>query len=176
MARPRLEPFPRSRQVLHWTTAALILVMVPTGMVMADATDDGLRLALYRVHLLVGWAVVALSIARLVLKTRRRVPPPAGLAPWNLRLHGAVQWTIAVFPLLLALSGMGAVLQNDLTPLLQAGEAPPADLAVTQARDGHAVGAYVFTALLLVHVAGVVRYQVTKGNVLARMGVGRQGA
>ena len=35
------------------------------------------------------------------------------------------------------------------------------------------VGAYAFTALLVVHVAGVVRYQRTRGNVLARMGIGR---
>jgi cytochrome b561 len=173
MRRPPLDPFPRVRQGLHWAITALILVMIPTGLVMADTLDDGLRLQLYQAHLLVGWTVVALSIARLVLKARRRIAPPPGLAPWNLRLHTGVQWAIAVLPLLLALSGMGAILQNDLTPLLQAGEAPPATLAVTQARDGHMVGAYAFTALLVVHVAGVVRYQTTRGNVLARMGIGR---
>ena len=173
MDRPLLDPFSRARQTLHWATAALILVMIPTGLIMARTLDDGLRLGLYQAHLLIGWTVVALSIARIVLRVRRKVPPPPGLAPWNLRLHGAVQWTVAVFPLLLALSGVGAILQNDLTPLLQAGAAPPATLEVTQSRDGHMVGAYAFTALLVVHVAGVVRYQRTRGNVLARMGIGR---
>lgn len=169
MARPRLDPFPRARQWFHWAIAALVLVMIPTGLVMADTPDDALRLRLYQVHLLVGWTVVALSLVRVVAKARRPVPPPPGLAPWNLRLHTAVQWTVAVLPLLLAVSGMGAMLQNDLTPLIQAGEAPPDTLPVTVARDGHMVGAYAFTALLLVHVAGVVRYQATKGNVVARM-------
>ncbi len=147
--------------------------MIPIGLIMARALDDGLRLGLYQAHLLLGWTVVVLSVVRLVLKTRRKVPVPPGLAPWNRWLHGAVQWTVAMFPLLRALSGMGAILQNDLTPVLQAGEAPPATLAVTQARDGHMVGAYAFTALLAMHVAGVVRYQTTHGNVLARMGIGR---
>ena len=176
MDRPHLAPFPRARQALHWAIAALILVMIPTGLIMADTLDDGLRLALYRTHLIVGWTVVALSVARLVLKVRRKLPIPPGLEPWNRWLHDAVQWSVAVLPLLLALSGMGAILQNVLTPLLQAGEAPPATLAVTQARDGHMVGAYAFTALLVVHVAGVVRYQTTRGNVLARMGIGRSRA
>ncbi len=173
MDRPHLDPFPRARQSLHWAIAALILAMIPTGLIMARTLDDGLRLGLYQAHLVIGWTVVALTIARLVVKVRRKVPPPPGLAPWNLRLHGAVQWTVAVFPLVLALSGMGAILQNDLTPLLLAGEAPPATLAETQTRDGHMVGAYAFTALLVVHVAGVVRYQATRGNVLVRMGIGR---
>jgi cytochrome b561 len=175
MVRSPLDPFPRARQALHWAIAALILVMIPTGLIMARTLDDGLRLGLYQAHLLVGWTVVALSVARLVLKARRKVPLPPGLAPWNRWLHDAVQWAVAVLPLLLALSGMGAVLQNDLTPVLQAGEAPPATLAVTQARDGHMVGAYAFTVLLVMHVAGVVRYQTTRGNVLARMGIGRDG-
>ncbi|MFN2323567.1 MAG: cytochrome b/b6 domain-containing protein [Trueperaceae bacterium] len=173
MDRPHLDSFSRARQSLHWAITALILAMIPIGLIMARTLDDGLRLGLYQAHLVIGWTVVALVIARLVLKARRKVPPPPGLAPWNLRLHGTVQWTVAVFPLLLAVSGMGAILQNDLTPLLQAGVAPPATLDVTQARDGHMVGAYLFTALLVVHVAGVVRYQTTRGNVLARMGVGR---
>ena len=172
MDRPQLEPFVRTRRLLHWSITVLIAALIPIGLIMARTLDDGLRLGLYQAHLLIGWSVVALSLWRFVLKVRRPVAPPPGLAPWNLRLHGGVQWVVAVFPLLLAVTGTGAILQNDLGPLLQAGEAPPATLAVTQARDGHMVGAYAFTALLLIHVAGVVRYQVTRGNVLARMGVG----
>lgn len=165
--------FSRTRQWLHWISAVLILAMIPTGLIMADTLDDGLRLSLYQAHLLIGWTVVALAIVRLVLRARQHVPPPAGLAPWNLRLHGGVQWAIAVFPLLLAVSGVGAIVQNDLGPLLLAGEAPPATLDVTQSRTGHQVGAYLFTALLLVHIAGVVRYQMSRGDVLARMRIGR---
>jgi cytochrome b561 len=159
----------RSRAWLHWAIAAAILVMIPTGIVMARTLDDALRLDLYRVHLVLGWTVVALTLWRLVLRVRRPVPAPAGLAPWNLRLLSGVHWAVAVFPLLLAVSGMGTMLQNDLTPLIQAGEAPPATLAVEQARVGHQVGAYLFGALLVVHVAGIVRHHVRFGASLAPM-------
>jgi cytochrome b561 len=97
------------------------------------------------------------------------VPAPAELAPWNRRLLHVVHWTVAVFPLLLAVSGVGAIVQNDLVPVLQAGEAPPATLDVATARTGHQIGAYLFTALLVVHVAGIVRHQVRFGGALAPM-------
>lgn len=143
--------------------------MIPTGLVMADTLDDGLRLTLYRVHLLVGWLVVALAIWRVVLRFRQRVAVPSEPAPWNRRTLHVVHWAVAVFPLLLAVSVVGAIVQNDLLPVLQAGEAPPATLDATTARTGHQIGAYLFTALLVVHVAGIVRHQVRFGGALAPM-------
>lgn len=157
------------RAWLHWIIAALVLSMIATGVVMARTLDDALRLDLYRVHLGLGWTVVALSVWRLVLRARRPVAPPAGLATWNRRLFRGVHWAVAVFPLLLAVSGMGTMLQNDLLPLILAGDAPPASLPEEQARAGHQLGAYLFSALLLVHVAGIVRHQVRFGGALAPM-------
>lgn len=172
--KPTLAPaaaYSRAQQRLHWLSAGLILAMIPTGTIMADTLDDGIRLGLYQVHLLVGWAIVALMVARLVIRFRRPVATPAGLPAWNRRLQAGVHWAVAVFPLALAASGLGVLLQNDLGPLLQAGIAPPATLEVAQARDAHQIGSYAFLALLAVHIAGVVRYQVTRGDALARMGV-----
>ena len=53
---------------------------------------------------------------------------------------------------------LGAILQNDLLPVLQAETAPPATLDVTTARTSHQIGAYLFSALLVVRVAGIVRH------------------
>jgi cytochrome b561 len=161
----------RLRVALHWIGAAAILALMPTGYLMARAVDDAQRLMLYGVHMLVGWAVVAVMVARLVLRFRRPVAPPSGLPAWNRRLHTSVHLLATIVPLLLALSGIGIIVQNDLTPALQAGVAPPAELEVTQARDAHAIGAYVYLVILAIHVAGVVRYQATKGDVLSRMGI-----
>ncbi len=49
------------RPWLHWTIALLILAMIPTGLIMARTLDDALSLDLYRVHLGIGWLVVALT-------------------------------------------------------------------------------------------------------------------
>jgi cytochrome b561 len=167
--------YPRSRILLHWVSAALIVLMIPIGWIMARTLDDGLRLTLYQVHLLGGWAIVALMVTRVVLRVRRPVPAPAGLAPWNRALYRGVHWAVTLVPLALAASGTLAILQNDIGPMLQSQTPPPATLDVVQARDAHEVGAYLFVALLVVHVAGVLRYQATRGDVLRRMGVGRAG-
>jgi cytochrome b561 len=159
----------RTRQWLHWLSALLILAMIPSGLVMARTLDDGLRLTLYQAHLVIGWTVVALAIWRLALRLRTRVPAPANLAPWNRSLLHGVHWAVAIIPLLLAISGVGTMLQNDLVPLLQAGQAPPATLDVQTARTGHQIGSYLFTALLIVHVAGIVRHQLRFGGALAPM-------
>lgn len=172
-AEAQTRSYSRTRQWIHWLAMLLILALIPTGLVMARTLDDGLRQSLYLVHLLVGWTVVALAIWRLVLRWRARVPAPSGLAPWNRRLLHGVHWTVALFPLLLAVSGFGAILQNDLLAVLQAGEAPPATLEVTTFRTGHQIGAYLFSALLVVHVAGIVRHQVRHGGAFAPMLRGR---
>lgn len=159
----------RARQAIHWIATVLILALIPIGFIMARTLDDGLRLSLYQAHLLIGWTVVALALVRVIMRFRQRIPAPAGLAPWNRRLLSGVHWTVAVFPLLLAVSGFGTILQNDLLPVIQAGEAPPATLDVATARTGHMIGSYLFSALLVVHVAGIVRHQVRFGGALAPM-------
>lgn len=163
--------YPRARQILHWSSALLILTMPASGTIMARTADDGLRLSLYQGHVLVGWAIVVLMLVRIFLRIRQPIAQPPGLAPWNRALLGGVHWAITLVPLALALSGSAAILQNDIGPLLQAGTPPPASLAVTQARDAHQLGAYALLALLGVHVAGVVRFQLTRGDALGRMGI-----
>lgn len=159
----------RARQWIHWIATVLILALIPIGLVMARTLDDGLRLSLYQAHLLIGWTVVALALVRVVMRFRHRVPAPEGLPRWNRRLLHTVHWSVAVFPLLLALSGFGTILQNDLLPVLQAGEAPPATLDVATARTSHMIGSYLFSALLVVHVAGIVRHHVRFGGAFAPM-------
>ena len=170
-AAPAAGAYSRLRQALHWGSAAAILAMYPTGFLMARTIDEAQRLTLYQVHMLMGWLIVALMLTRLVLRVRRPMAPPAGLAAWNRRLHTTVHWLATVLPFVLAASGLGVLLQNDLFAALQTLTPPPETLDVAQARDAHAIGAYVYMALLAVHVAGVVRYQMTKGDVLARMGI-----
>lgn len=129
----------------------LMVASIPTSVVMARTVDDGVRLAHYQAHLLLGWTVVALAIWRVGVRVRQRVSAPPGLAAWNRRRVHAVHWVVAV------------------CPVLPAGEAPPAALDVTTARTGHQVGAYLFTAPLVIDVAGIVRHQARFGRALAPM-------
>ncbi len=174
MSRQPATSYTRTRQALHWLGALLILAMFPMGFIMARTASDTLRSTLYGAHAVVGVLVLILAVVRIVLAARRPVAPPPALPKWNEALFKGVHWAALVVPLLLALSGMGTLAMNDLLPAaLQPGSAVPATLADARAQTGHRLMAWTYLAILAVHVAGVMRYQFTKGNVIRRMGLGR---
>ena len=70
---------------LHWVSAVLILGMLPLGFLMQNA-GEGDRLLWYRLHVMVGIAVLLLTMARLVWKWFDVKPAPTpGLSGVHLR-------------------------------------------------------------------------------------------
>lgn len=166
------EDYTLAQQRLHWISALLILAMFPMGLVMARTDAADVRSALYAAHLIDGLIIAVLSVVRIVLARRRPVAPPPGLPRWNEALNSAVHVLALLVPLVLALSGAAALITNGLMPgVLQPGVTIPAVLEDARAQTAHRLIAYGYVALLAVHVAGVMRYQFTKGDVMARMGV-----
>lgn len=166
------DTFTRAQQALHWLGALLILAMFPMGFLMARTDDSALRATLYAAHAVTGILVLLTSAVRLVLASRRPVTPPPGMPRWNEKLHFAMHRLALIVPVLLALSGVGTLAMNDLIPgALQPGAVIPATLEDTRAQTGHRLLAWIYIAILASHIAGVMRYQFTKGDVLKRMGV-----
>lgn len=168
--------YTRTRQVLHWLAALLILLMFPMGWVMARTDSEQLRAGLYAGHALVGVLVAVIAVVRLVLARRRPAALPPGLPRWNQVLYRGVHVLALVVPLVLALSGVATLALNGLMPgVLQSGAVVPAELTETAPQNVHRVLSWLYIAILALHVGGVLRYQFTKGDVLGRMGV-RSGA
>ncbi len=166
------DTYTRTQQALHWISALLILAMFPMGFTMARTDSEALRAALYAAHAVAGILIAITSIVRIVLSRRRPVAPPPGMPAWNEFLHRTVHRLALFVPLVLALSGVGALALNGLLPAaLQPGAVIPATLEDTRAQTGHRFIAWAYLALLAMHVAGVMRYQFTKGDVMQRMGV-----
>ncbi len=166
------DTYTRAQQALHWISALLIIAMFPMGFIMARTDDAALRTALYSAHAVDGLLIVVTSVVRLVLARRRPVAPPPGLPHWNEVLHVTIHRLALIVPLLLALSGLGTMVTNGILPgALQPGTVIPAVLEDARAQTAHRFMAWAYIALLLMHVAGVMRYQFTKGDVMKRMGV-----
>ncbi|MFO1074740.1 MAG: cytochrome b [Geminicoccaceae bacterium] len=69
---------------LHWLIAALILIQVPAGWVMANAAPGALQDFLYNVHKNVGVIVFALAVVRLAWRRAHPVPLlPADMPDWQ---------------------------------------------------------------------------------------------
>ncbi|MCY4448360.1 MAG: cytochrome b/b6 domain-containing protein [Chloroflexi bacterium] len=160
----------RISQLTHWASALLILGMLGMGLAMTRIGEGEAQEVLYNAHVGAGLVTLALTAVRLVALVVHRWPsPPPGLSPANERAF--IGTHILLYTLLIALlaSGIGTLVLSGLS--LVPGSIVPADVENVPARMAHDLLSKVFIALLLVHVAGVLRYQVGKGDTLGRMGV-----
>lgn len=67
---------------LHWTTAALVLFMVPAGLLMVRLPEGDWQNLLFNLHRSVGVVIFPLVLLRLIYRWRNPPPPlPDDLAP-----------------------------------------------------------------------------------------------
>jgi cytochrome b561 len=62
-------------RVLHWTTAVLILVMIPVGIIIANEWGGPAQDLLYALHKSVGVTLIPLVIVRLIYRLMNPPPP-----------------------------------------------------------------------------------------------------
>jgi cytochrome b561 len=164
----------RIAKMLHWLSALLIILLLPMGFLM-QTVDEGAKLMLYRTHALLGVTVLLLTIARLVWHWFDESPqPPAGIEGNHLLLYKGVHWLMYLGLLVLTISGIGLNIISGVGEILS-GAAPgpiPVDLSEYLPSSVHGITARVYIGLFVAHVAGVISYQASEGDVLTRMGLG----
>ena len=159
---------------LHWTSALLILVMIPLGFLMQEA-GDGTKLLLYRAHAAVGVLVLLLTMARLLWKFTDSSPVPTpGLSGLHLRGMKAIHVLLYVLVLGLSVSGIALNFQSGLIDVLRGTSSEGIrEFDDFKSRAAHGLLARVYIGLLIAHIGGVVVHQFRHGQVFARMGIGR---
>lgn len=165
-----LSAYNRTSQIFHWVSALLIIGLAIFGTVMVRL-DDGvsLKTLMYRSHTTIGSLILLITIARLVWLFRSKQPAKLPMPSWE---QLAFTWNhrlLYILIIIMALSGTGMLLQSgvSLPPI----NLVPSDIQDVAARQGHSIFSKVFMALFVMHVAGVLYYQFTKGDTLGRMGV-----
>lgn len=155
---------------LHWGGMVLTLALLIAGTTMVGLDDEeAQKMAVYRVHGIIGLLILLTTIARIIIRVRRPQPVPEGMTEkWNIWLHDIIQWAIYVVLLAIGLSGMGSLALNSMTAF----SVEPAGLDRTfPTFQGHFVLTRLYILLIFLHVAGVLRHQLTRSNVLRRMGL-----
>ncbi len=153
---------------LHWASAMLVLTQVALGLTMTrlnGGDNDGM----YRIHVAIGMTVALLTIARALWRFIEPSPRTPPMPEWRRIAYLANHAAFYVLLLALAGGGIAILIGSDLTPLPWTVEA--AAIEDSRARDSHFILALIFSALFVMHVAGVVSYQRTKGDVFTRMGI-----
>jgi cytochrome b561 len=158
--------------LIHWLTLIVLVVAWFLGDIVHDARHEGgATLGGYLIHSVVGAAVLLLTIARLMFRSKDGVPAPLGNTPMDKMAKG-IQHLIYLVLILLPVSGTMQVLTSDVGSALMAGDAAllPAKFEGVVAHEVHEVLVNVLIVLVLVHVLGALKHQfVMKDNIMDRM-------
>ena len=156
---------------LHWTSAALILSVIPLGFAMQSAPES-LRLGLYRAHVLAGGLAGLLTLIRLFWWLALDRKPQAGHPRLQRLAARAVHAGLYGAVLVLAFSGIAILLASGLGAVLASGDLSlmPADLASLPPRLAHGLMARLLVGLLILHLLGALYHHwIRRDGTLKRM-------
>jgi cytochrome b561 len=182
VAHPTVQHYHRVAVGLHWAIAAFIVVNLVLGSFMESLAPD-LRGVMVRLHESFGFTVCVLTLVRIAWRLTHR-PPPAGrvYAPWERALAIFTHGFLYALMLFMPVTGWLLVSSNLRRPMIIYGlwmlppYAPltriPAGAAKTVMHDNfvltHTVGAWIFVALIALHVAGALKHQFLDREPLVR--------
>lgn len=152
-------------RMLHWLVAALVLAMIPVGLLMVqDGLDRGLGDALYLFHKNVGSLLIAIIALRLVWRlTHSPAPLPATMPAWQRRAAGLSHLALYALMVVMPLSGYVRVRAGGFPiegldalglPTLIPRSKPLADAASSL----HALAAWALIAVLALHVGAALHH------------------
>ncbi len=160
----------RMTQRLHWVGALLLIMMAVAGVVMTRLPAGLVQSQLYRLH--VGLGLLALMVTALRLAWRFREPWPPAPPGLSRSRERAFKWNhvlLYVTVVVLLASGVGLLILSGLS--IWPAEVSPELIQEVPPKKAHLVASRFFAALFLMHVGGVVHYQLKKGDTLSRIGV-----
>lgn len=164
------QQYGRIAQIFHWLSMFLIVGLAIGGTIMTRFVSGDQQVLMYRFHVTVGLIVLALTVARILwifVDVRPGSPPELEGAQeaaftWNHNL-------LYLVTVLLVVSGVGMLILSNIG-LSPANVTPSAIQDVTP-RTVHDVVSKVFIVLFIMHLAGVIIYQVQEGDTFSRMGI-----
>lgn len=164
-------------RMLHWLVAALILAMIPVGLLMVqDGLDRSLGDALYLFHKNVGSLLIVIIALRLVWRlTHPPAPLPATMPDWQRRVAGLSHLALYGLMVVMPLSGYVRVRAGGFPiegldalglPTLVPRSKPLADAASSL----HELAAWALMAVLALHVGAALHHAlIRRDGVWARM-------
>jgi cytochrome b561 len=93
-------------RLFHWSTAVLVLLMIPIGIVMANVDVGPAQDTLYHLHRSSGAVLLPLVLARLLYRQSHPPPPlPASVPAGQRRIAHVTHWALYCLLLLQAIVG-----------------------------------------------------------------------
>jgi cytochrome b561 len=158
---------------IHWASVVLILILIGSGFLAANAVNPATKAAILRVHVPIAVGVLALMILRIVWwwGFDRKPRPIAGSPRWQEHTAQVVHVLFYVVILGMIASGTGMMALSGAAPLIFGGEsALLPDFWKYPPRLPHGIGARLLLALLALHVgAALYHHFVRRDGLFWRM-------
>jgi cytochrome b561 len=154
----------------HWVSAALLAVLLGSGFAAAATLHPIAKVGILRVHVLLGIALLALTLARVVWWRFDRKPPPLSAMP-RLQERAAKVVHVLFYVLILGMTATGIgtlALSGAGRHIFGAATGPLPDLWKYQPRLEHWIGARVLLVLLAVHIGAALYHHAIRGDGLLR--------
>jgi cytochrome b561 len=158
---------------LHWISAGLILVALATGTFWLKATSNSSpdKVAQLAAHMVLGIAILALTVGRLVVRNITPLPERATAGHVLLdRLAVATHYGLYVAIILMAVSGIVTAAAAELPAIVFGGSGTrlPESFSNLPPRIAHGLLAQAIVALVLLHILGTLYHHLFRKEQLLR--------
>jgi cytochrome b561 len=153
---------------LHWLAGALLLFMIPGGLVIDEFAKGPFRNSWIDFHRSLGLIVLVVAFVRISWRIKEGFPPPLSDTPkWEQVLKKTDHWLLLIASLFMPLSGMLMNIAGGrglfffgLELVAKSGEKvqPWASLG----NNAHSLGGDVILAGVVLHLVGMIRRAVVK--------------
>ncbi len=163
-------------KIIHWTTALLVLFIIPAGFIMVNIGPSALQNQLFDLHRAFGVVVFFLAILRVLARRYYGTPAPFdGLTPFERKASVAAHHSLLALLFIMPLLGwfMMSTYRVDVSVfgLFTLPHILPENRAVYEMLSPlHMIGGIIMTLVLLLHAgAGLMHHFIRKDRVLHRM-------
>ncbi|MGY6548130.1 MAG: cytochrome b [Roseinatronobacter sp.] len=176
MASLPVRKYAQLTRLLHWVAAVMVIATIPVGVIMLqEGLARSTQNLLFILHKNGGVLIFLLVVFRIVW---RLVTPAPALPPatpdWQVRAAKAVQVTLYVLLLIMAISGYVRVRAGGFpVEMLDALGIPPMiprnETLAQTAQSIHATARFPLAALILLHVAAAVKHMIARDGVVGHI-------
>lgn len=155
---------------IHWSSAAAVILMLGTGLLLARVASGSSASLLLWSHLAMGGTLLLLTLMRLVwwVIFDKHPPSPAGVGRLQASAARFVHLSFYVVIVMMVVTGLRLALAADTLPLLAAGAVLP-DFS-PEGITLHGLVSRILILLVCLHIGAALYHQfIRRDNLVARM-------
>ncbi|MCX4188320.1 cytochrome b [Methylophaga sp. OBS4] len=177
-----VDRYDRVQVVLHWLIAAIILFMIGLGLFMVQLPkeselppgQESVRAFYFLLHKSLGLTAAILILFRLGWRLTHKAPPLPGYVPmWQQRasrgVHGLLYVLMVAIPLSGYLQSMFSKYDTKFWGIILPRMAEADEAMRETFSAGHEFLAFTLIALLLIHIAAVVKHRLAGNDIHKRI-------